>query len=233
MVNLQGICSGQLPQYATRFNGQGSYAEIQAAGSIAPTQAVTLTAWIKPTASGNIMYIISEGPDQDELYSDASGHLGFAIRDSSLTIRWAPTSNLVTQLNRWQFVAVTYNGVNAVYYLNGASDAQPAAYGNISPLLNNWCIGCEDWGMHNVPNSPDIWFNGQVADVQVYNTSLSTSDIQALYVRGIGAAPQNLQSLVGWWPLNGDTNDYSGNNNNGAPVNIVYSSQWLGGYTPP
>ena len=77
------------------------------------------------------------------------------------------------------------------------------------------------------------FFQGSIANVQIYNTTLDAGQMQLLYIRGIGAAPIAPQSIVGWWPLNGDTNDYSGNNNNGAPTNVVYTSSWTGGYTAP
>ncbi|MEI6379245.1 MAG: LamG-like jellyroll fold domain-containing protein [Candidatus Falkowbacteria bacterium] len=37
-----------------------------------------------------------------------------------------------------------------------------------------------------------------------------------------------LNGIVGWWPLNGDTNDYSGNNNNGTPTSITYTNGQVG-----
>ena len=74
-----------------------------------------------------------------------------------------------------------------------------------------------------------------MANIQVYNTSLSSSEIQALYLEGIGGAPIRPQNLVGWWPLNGNTNDYSGNDYNGQIYGsgIDYSSTWTGGYAAP
>ena len=74
---------------------------------------------------------------------------------------------------------------------------------------------------------------GYLANVQLYNTSLSANDIQALYLEGIGGAPIDLQHLVGWWPLNGNANDYSGNGNNGQINNVNFVSNWYSGYTPP
>jgi hypothetical protein len=65
-----------------------------------------------------------------------------------------------------------------------------------------------------------------LANVQVYNTSLDASQVLALYQEGIGGAPVNPQYVVGWWPLNGDAIDYSGNNNNGAPTAITFVSQY-------
>ena len=39
--------------------------------------------------------------------------------------------------------------------------------------------------------------------------------------------------LAGWWPLNGNANDYSGNLNNGVATSIFYTDSWTGSYTPP
>ena len=49
----------------------------------------------------------------------------------------------------------------------------------------------------------------------------------------IGGAPIDLQHLVGWWPLNGNANDYSGNGNNGQINGVTFVSNWWQGYTPP
>jgi hypothetical protein len=75
-----------------------------------------------------------------------------------------------------------------------------------------------------------------ISNVQIYNTAMNSNEIAQLYYEGIGGAPLSgtpLFHLVGWWPLNGDTNDYSGNGNNGVPGNIIYINQWLNGYTVP
>jgi len=75
-------------------------------------------------------------------------------------------------------------------------------------------------------NAGGGYYNGILANVQVYNASLSANQVQALYLEGIGGAPMKLQNLIGWWPLNGNSNDYSGNNNNGVPTNVVFTSQY-------
>ena len=69
--------------------------------------------------------------------------------------------------------------------------------------------------------------------VQIYNTSLSSPEVNALYLEGIGGAPIDLQNLVGWWPLNGNANDYSGNMNNGVSTGVVYTGSWESGYSAP
>ncbi len=41
-----------------------------------------------------------------------------------------------------------------------------------------------------------------------------------------------MQNLIGWWPLNGDANDYSGNNN-GQATNVQYTNTWISTYSAP
>jgi hypothetical protein len=67
------------------------------------------------------------------------------------------------------------------------------------------------------------WFNGSITNVQIYNSALPPNDIEALYNEGLAGAPIDLMNLAGWWQLNGETNDYSGNNNNGQVYNAFYS----------
>ena len=55
----------------------------------------------------------------------------------------------------------------------------------------------------------------------------------ASYYLPYAYAPVDLQNLVGWWPLNGNANDYSGNQNNGGATNVIYTTSWTNGYTAP
>ncbi|MGC8538979.1 MAG: hypothetical protein ACP5MK_03885, partial [Candidatus Micrarchaeia archaeon] len=66
--------------------------------------------------------------------------------------------------------------------------------------------------------------NGYISNVQIYNTSLSAQQIQQLYQEGIDGRPLPNAGLVGWWPLDGNANDYSGTGNNGVQQNVVYAS---------
>jgi hypothetical protein len=64
-------------------------------------------------------------------------------------------------------------------------------------------------------------FSGSIANFQIYNTALSSAQVQTLYQSGIKGSPISGAGLVGWWPLNGNANDYSGNGNNGAAQSCV------------
>jgi hypothetical protein len=79
------------------------------------------------------------------------------------------------------------------------------------------------------------FINGYLANLQIYNATMSMNGMNSLYLRGVGGAPINLNNLVGWWPLNGNANDYSGQGWNGtaAASNMLFTSAWKGGYTVP
>ena len=109
-------------------------------------------------------------------------------------------------------------------YLNGAPDSS-AASGNYFMATNGYA-----WIGQSCCSSD---MNGSIADVQIYNTSLSPAEVNTLYLEGIGGAPIDVQNVKGWWPLNGNLDDYSGNGNNGQPVSISYTSAYQGGYTTP
>ena len=40
------------------------------------------------------------------------------------------------------------------------------------------------------------------------------------------SAPIDLQYLIGWWPLNGNANDSSGNDNDGVQANVTFYSTY-------
>jgi hypothetical protein len=71
-------------------------------------------------------------------------------------------------------------------------------------------IGQSLWGT--------VYFPGSMADVQVYNSVLTSNQVGQLYLNNTvpGVSP------IGYWPLNGNPNDYSRNGNNGVPTNVVY-----------
>ncbi|MGC8648759.1 MAG: LamG-like jellyroll fold domain-containing protein, partial [Candidatus Micrarchaeia archaeon] len=127
--------------------------------------------------------------------------------------------------NQWHFVAVSVNYPNYYWQFdgNGLQDSNSNNYYS-DGLLS---IGAQ------YQQCDGNQFDGDIADVQIYNTSLSTSDIQTLYQEGIGGVPIDLNYLVAWYPLNGNANDYSGNNNNGQINNVIFTTSWQNGYTSP
>jgi len=221
-INLEGICSGELPQYVAQFNGNGYIAISN--GPYLNYNPVTLAAWVDPTTSSQF----------GDLLIGLSTYGGYIrVNGGQFMSDINPPDSSPAQLfytipsfNRWYFVVDTYNGVTETLFVNGVPVAS-ASFSTTPTVTNNMGIGaCYFCG-------PGQYLVGMESNVQIYNTSLSANEIQALYLEGIGGAPINLQHLVGWWPLNGNANDYSGNGNNGQIHNVNFVSNWYNGYTPP
>ena len=130
------------------------------------------------------------------------------------------------KLGTWNFFTGTfsYSATTATAYINAAN---PTTGTSTLPIGPYGTITLGTSGANPV-------FNGtQLADVQIYNVSLSSAEVLALYQEGIGGAPIDVNNLVGWWPLNGNANDYSGFSNNGNAVSVSYTNSWTSGYVQP
>lgn len=115
----------------------------------------------------------------------------------------------------WQFFTIVYNYIsgNVSVYINGTL----AESNNVGQITFSNSQGLQI-GLAIDTNS----FNGTISNVQLYNSSLNSSEIDTLWKRGIGGTPVALSHLVGWYPLDGNGNDYSGNNNNANAINVTF-----------
>ncbi|EET90424.1 MAG: LamG domain-containing protein [Candidatus Micrarchaeales archaeon] len=118
-------------------------------------------------------------------------------------------------LRTWNLVTAVYNGTAYNVYLNGVliwSKAESLS----SATKGNFEIGSTtEYG-----NGGNQFF-GYVKNVQIYDAPLTQSQIQQEYQYGLNGGPVDRQALLGWYPLNGNANDYSGNGNNGQLNNIT------------
>ncbi|MGC8538488.1 MAG: LamG domain-containing protein [Candidatus Micrarchaeia archaeon] len=249
-ISLQGVCSGELPEYVSVFNGN-SYIGTNLKRNVTQS-GWTETAWVYITGDstswcgGHSNVILNDrGPGSGYSLTlgtspITSNGYGFFFGFDTNGVGDFASSYQVYKYNTWYFIAGTYNssygftlyvdGQKAAYYLNSGTygpgptctaGALPSSF----PSQYPWIIGYEQaWASY---------FYGDAANIAIYNSSLSANDIMTLYQEGIGGAPVRLQNLVAWWPLNGNANDYSGNKNSGMPEGIDYTGSWYSGYVQP
>lgn len=254
-IGLGGVCQSELPKYVSMFYGKGIWtfncAKLGTCVGFVPKVAenpicnLTLTSW---SYDLGIPYYGSPGLPTDVWFSGGSGAIpstpslagvvsvynviptggAIDIEYNDSLIRYEVRNSISrNQLflngnfkDHWAFAAIEISNGVAYGYMDGQLVTPPSSYlGCI--MLTNGTIG--SW---------DNDFHGFVSNVQMYNSSLSQSEIQALYLEGIGGAPIDLQNLMGWWPLNGNTNDYSGNGENGYIYSVSYGSEWTQTYIP-
>ena len=215
----EGLFSlGSNNRYVARFNGQSS--NVTTPLPTTAVSSVSLLEWVYiPSLSdhGGFVKLGSVGGDGYGIGVGGSDwdNAGNTLWGLFESVRWFSCNTAIGV--GWHFVGlvISSNGVPSCY-LDGRLTATVSG-SNALPPSPALYIGSDS-------GYATRFFNGSVSDVQVYNTPLSSVQIQQLYQEGIGGAPISNAVLVGWWPLNGNANDYSGNNYNGTPTNMIYSS---------
>ena len=230
VTTLEGVCNNVIPRSVAQFNG-GATSDILVA-SIASTSSITVSAWVYSTIAniGSVHQGVVTMQPNDGSYPSDNWQLTFFTAPRFLVFSggngYSVASSSTVSTNGWYYLTGTYNGASGILsvYVNGVPTSTTLGV-NINTNTNTLVIGDLADGSYG--------FIGSIADVQIYNTSLDANQVQALYMEGIGGVPVNLQHIVGWWPLNGDFNDYSGNGNNGVPGSVTFTSSWTSGYTTP
>ncbi len=261
-ISIQGNCHNELPEYVGVFNHKYSIViNTQTSGSgtlAAPLNNqpdFTITAWVNPNNESG-MNIYTEGIPSITLQFGIGSNVvnipsgessGIGLDEWNLNNQpdnWAGGAVTYTvPPHQWTFVAVTLSngGVGtgtSTFYVNGqnvgtSSSAQEEYNpGTYFPGTYYFGIG-SNTGAYLGGTQTAGSFNGSISNLQIYNASLSPAAIAYLYRAGIGGDPTSLNHLVGWWPLNGNANDYSGNGNNGVNANIIYTNGWTYEYTAP
>ncbi len=168
---------------AFSLNGTNSYVQASSSETATVSGARTLVAWVYPNAStvagqpvltggstyaaGDIFGITgTAGPcstrGQYQLYVDHGGTCYI--------------SNISLAPNTWSLVTVTFDGTNAVFYVNNVASTPVAA--QMNPYgLSTYEIGGNTLG--GASSGPS--FNGLLSEVQVYNRALSPVEIQGIY----------------------------------------------------
>ena len=232
-ATLQGPCTGQIPRYVASFDGQSSYFSYSPNQPPLTPNSVTASGWI---------YV--NGPltaPSNQLVAEIMPNWGLAVLPQSASqyeLEGAIVSGgtvypifTPADLNqsRWYFVAETYNASSGkqALYVNGAA----VTTSNTLPTGSSLDSGTI--GVSFGHGSPFGYFNGYMANFQVYNTSLSPNDMASLYMEGIGGDPIDMPTLIAWWPLNGNCNDYSGNSQNCTVSSLDYVGTWYLSYQAP
>ncbi len=235
---LSGTCTNEIPQFIASFTQNGEYISGNSIALLNNLPSFTISAWVD-SINGNFIY--SEGiPDATlNLEVTSAGAIEIHLWNQGYSGNWyfSNSSTGAVKAGSINFITVTLSngGVgtgNVIFYVNGKFVSSTTGQSEFNPTTHYYAIGNNVGSLYGGLQSA-YQYNGSIANLQIYNATLSKGEIQALYTEGIGGAPIDLQNLVGWWPLNGNANDYSGNNNTGIPNNVIYDSKWYSGYARP
>jgi len=141
------------------------------------------------------------------LYLDSSEKVGFALDDNSSPTTPAQSSGSVADGNWHHVVGVRESG-NIKLYLDGSLvSTQTDTTGNIDstdPLI----IGA---GMNASTGVVGNFYNGEISNVAIWDSALSSDDIINLYNNGITQDLNNFRiTPMAWWPLDEHSSYYDG-----------------------
>lgn len=167
------------------FIFDGNYVDCGNDASLNISNNLTIGAWIKRVGrssssadtgtilgkdiNSNTGYVL-EVHDDDALYPNLIRVTLYGLSTSNFR------SNTQTLQDQWYHIVVTYNGTNAVLYINGGVDKNQATTGDITTSTDTVKIGYSK-GSGNLDN----YFNGTIDDVMIFNRSLTSDEVLALY----------------------------------------------------
>ena len=226
IVSLQGVCNNGLPKLLPYFTGSGQIVIPNA--PILETNSITIGVWVELKSTTQWAVVDRGAAVQDGTFyisNQTAAWPQFTIYSGGVGKTINIGTNVLAQ-NTWYYIVAEFNPTTgtANTYLNGQLAGTMAGVNLGSGSVANILVGSAVGG--------SLPFSGYIGNLQIYNTSLSASEVHTLYIEGIGGVPIQLQNLVGWWPLNSDINDYSGNlNNGGSATGITFNPSWMTTYT--
>ncbi|MEO9474425.1 MAG: LamG-like jellyroll fold domain-containing protein [Cyclobacteriaceae bacterium] len=185
---------------ALSLNGSNSYMRGEAIEFPLGAAHRTIAGWMKLDAT-------SASPDIMMVYGDNiinGGVFGLGANAQKAWL-WGHNADLTgsttMNLGEWYFVAATYDGSEAVLYLNGIEEAR----GNLD--LNTLSTSVFDIGA----NTNEGWYTpASLDEIQLFSYALSPSDILSLYETG------GLFDEVAIYLFDGDASDGTGNGIDGT-----------------
>ena len=186
---------------------------------------LTIEAWVKieSAPTSGIFYSIASkwnGDTSNRSYMFAYGDVGGTKK---LRLVWSPDGAVTVDqgdvnydlgIGTWHHVAMVFTAAShsAEFFVDGISVG--SASDTSTSILNGTAsfeVGNHDGGT--------FYFDGLIDDVRVWNVARTNSEINTNKSVELTGSESG---LVGYWKLNGDTNDLTANNNNltatGGPI---------------
>ena len=128
----------------------------------------------------------------------------------------------------WHHLAATYDGNSVIkLYVDGVeqSGTTQTSSGSAPYQIENQTTIAVIGARTESDGNPGSFMNGMIDEVTLWNTALSTAQVQSLYIQGRVFDTNSIASgnVVGYWKLENNANDSSGNSRNGTNNGATYS----------
>lgn len=222
LLALNTTNSQYLNNHAAVFNGTNSYVAVPANTELSPTSAITVEAWVYPSAlpSSSACIIGKNFVSSYYFGIENSGRFIFFPRNQAGFLRSRASS--VVKVNQWNHIAGTYDGTFTRLYINGVLDTSISTItGAIGTNFDSLYIGCD-----RQSGSRNFFFNGRLDNVRIWKSARTSSEIlNNMYI------PLSIYQLSGpysflsaSYQFDNSAEDYGGPvENHGSGRNITYA----------
>jgi hypothetical protein len=191
------------PLTALNFDGINDHVTITP-GAATPANALSLEAWVFPQAA-QCMTIVSRGRgDGSDDYILQVGYDGGRCDTMKVGFfaigRWDSSSNAIP-LNVWTHVAVTYDGSNKLFYINGQLDRTVPLVGSLARNSASEPIYIGRQG--SVCNCN--YFKGPMDEVRIWHAIRSPDEIAANFTRALLGTEPGLFAYYRFDVISGST----------------------------
>ncbi len=201
---------------ALSFDGNGDWVNVPDDVSLQLTDELTLSAWVKESASHTYAKVISRrsgsyfyflGVDNGQPYGGIGDGTLFEVTGKSLLM----------SLDQWHHLAFAYNDSLDIMYMHFAGTERASTVPQNLPLTAgiDVSMGGDSAGTSN-------FFIGAIDDVAVYDAALSSAAIRQLY------ETHTHPDLTASYYFNGDAADASGNGHDGTIHGAIFTADRFG-----
>ena len=229
--NSAGSVFGTNETFATFVNGLGTglqfdgiddYIQVASNSSLTVSNRLTLEAWVKPAAAkcntivsrgdggGTNAYIFQVGYDGSSCGVMKVSFFGVGAWDASTS---------TVPLNAWTHVAVTFDGTNKLFYINGVLDRSATRAGTLLQTGLPLLIGMQ--GSTCQCNE----FKGALREIRVWNIVRTANEIKGNLGNGLtGDEP----GLIAYYPLNDATGTTASDGTTNGNIGTLFNGpEWL------
>jgi len=165
---------------ALSFDGTNDYVEVPDSDNLDVSNEITVEVWLKTSASqDNGDGIIVKGTPFTYLLQAWDGKINPGVFISDGT--WCGSGWLSTKSvfdGSWHHLALTFDGTDQKFYIDGILDTTKACSGQIRTNDANLYLGWRPDG--------NYYFNGIIDEPRIWNIALTSDQIQSIYQKGVG-----------------------------------------------
>ena len=165
---------------ALNFDGADDYVDCTNSAAFDMTTGLTMSAWVKNEPYGQAWIASKMGAGAGSYGMFINPATGNTLVFGANIGGWGDSapSNTAIPGGVWTHVAVTYDGTDIKYYLNGVPDGVVNRPGSITTQTGSFTIGFEaGWSSQRM--------GGDLEDVGLWDVALHPNDIQNIYHSGV------------------------------------------------